>query len=93
MYKKNKGAMLEFILFSRCNCTLCEAMEDELRPYIKKYSMTVKRLYIDNDAELERRYGSKVPVLTLAGKTLCEYFLDAETLLTVLSEQQLDEKR
>jgi hypothetical protein len=67
-------------------------MEDELRPYIKKYSITVKRHYIDNDAELERRYGSKVPVLTYDGKTLCEYFLNPETLLTTLSEQQLQEK-
>jgi hypothetical protein len=80
-------AALEFILYSRCNCPLCEAMEDELRPYIRKYSITVKRHYIDNDAELEQRYGSKVPVLTLGGKTLCEYYLNPESLLSVLSQE------
>jgi hypothetical protein len=67
-------------------------MEDELRPYIKQYSITVKRHYIDNDPELERRYGSKVPVLTLDGKTLCEYYLNPESLLTVLSQQQAQRK-
>lgn len=80
-------ASLQFILFSRCNCPLCEAMEDELRPFIKKYSITVKRQYIDNDSELEKRYGRKVPVLTLNDKTLCEYYLNPESLLAVLDQQ------
>jgi len=76
------GVPLQFILYSRSNCPLCEAMEDELRPYIEKYKITVKRQYIDNKPELEQRYGTKVPVLTLDEQTLCEYFLDPEALLS-----------
>ncbi len=59
-------------------------MEDELRPFIEKYNITVKRQYIDNEPELEQRYGSKVPVLTLNDNTLCEYFLDPESLLRAI---------
>ena len=77
---------LEFILYSRSNCPLCEAMEDELRPFIRQYAITVNRHYIDNDPELEQRYGSKVPVLTLGGNILCEYYLNPESLLTVISQ-------
>jgi len=76
---------LEYILFSRSNCPLCEAMEDEIRPFIKKYAITVRRHYIDNDPELEQRYGSKVPVLTLDDKTLCEYYLNPDSLLATIS--------
>ena len=72
---------MEFLLYSRSNCPLCEAMEDELRPYIKKHNIVVKRQYIDNDADLEKRYGSKVPVLVFQDKILCEYFLDPKPLL------------
>ena len=72
---------MEFVLFARSNCPLCEAMEDELRPFIAEYGITVKRQFIDNDADLELLYGSKVPVLTSNQKTLCEYFLDPERLL------------
>ncbi len=61
-------------------------MEDELRPFIEKYNISVKRQYIDNEPELEQRYGSKVPVLTLDGKTLCEYFLDPECLITLIEK-------
>lgn len=60
-------------------------MEDELRPFIKEYNFTVQRQYIDNDPELEQRYGSKVPVLTLNDETLCEYFLDSDVLLKALA--------
>jgi hypothetical protein len=62
-------------------------MEEELRPFIKKYNIVVKRQYIDNAPELERRYGKKVPVLTQHETTLCEYFLDPESLLSAIYAQ------
>jgi len=65
-------------------------MEDELRPFVKKYNITVKRQYIDNEPELEQRYGSKVPVLTRDEKTLCEYFLDPESLLSAIDSVHSD---
>ncbi len=77
---------LEFTLYSRSNCDLCAAMEEELRPFIAKYKITVNRQYVDNKPDLEQRYGSKVPVLSLDGKTLCEYFLDAALLSSVISQ-------
>jgi hypothetical protein len=59
-------------------------MEDELRPFIEKYKIIVKRQYIDNEPALENLYGSKVPVLTFNEETLCEYFLDTEILSRVI---------
>ncbi len=80
---------MEFALFSRSTCHLCEEMEDELRPYIQKYSITVKRQFIDNDADLEKRYGNRVPVLMFQDKVLCEYFLDPKPLLDVITAQKI----
>lgn len=76
----------EFVLFTRSTCSLCDAMEDELRPFIKEYSITVKRQYIDNDAALEKLYGGSVPVLTLNETIVCEYFLDAVKLRALLND-------
>ena len=78
---------LKFTLYSRSNCTLCEAMEDELRPFIEKYSITVNRKYIDNEAVLQKLYGDKVPVLTLNNEILCHYFLDTEILLKAITDK------
>ncbi len=61
-------------------------MEEELIPYIEEYRIVVRRQYIDNEPELEQRYGSKVPVLTFNEETLCEYFLDPEVLLRVIAD-------
>lgn len=61
-------------------------MEDELRPFIAKYSITVTRTYIDNNAALQQLYGEKVPVLTLNNEILCHYFLDTDILLQTITD-------
>ncbi|HHJ35140.1 MAG TPA: glutaredoxin family protein [Gammaproteobacteria bacterium] len=78
--------LLKLKLYSRSNCHLCEAMEDELRPYIEARDISVTRQLIDNDKNLEALYGTKVPVLTLDEKILCHYFLDTEILLKAIAE-------
>ena len=75
---------MSFILYSRSTCPLCEAMEAELGPFIQEYGITVSRRYIDNDEALVQQYGDRIPVLTLNGETLCEYFLDPERLLAAI---------
>ena len=62
-------------------------MEDELRPFIEKYSITVNRKYIDNETELQKLYGDKVPVLSLNGEILCHYFLDTDILLKAITDK------
>ena len=77
---------MEFKLYSRSNCQLCENMEEELRPFVKQYNITVTRRYIDNEPGLEQQFGSRVPVLMRENKVLCEYFLDPEVLLNEISQ-------
>ena len=62
-------------------------MEDELRPFIEKYSITVNRQYIDNEAVLQKLYGDKVRVLILNNDILCHYFLDTEILLKAITDK------
>ena len=71
---------VNYILFSRSNCPLCDAMEDELRPFIEEFKIVVERRYIDNEPALEALYGDKVPVLTRDGEILCHFFLDGDVL-------------
>lgn len=80
------GTGLKFILYSRSSCSLCEAMEEELMPFIEKHHLTVNRLYIDNEPALQKLYGDKVPVLTLNDEILCHYFLDKDILLQAINK-------
>ena len=61
-------------------------MEEELRPFVASYDITINRRYIDNEPGLIQRYGDKVPVLTINNETLCEYFLDSELLLNAIDK-------
>ena len=79
---------MDYTLFSRSNCPLCEAMEDELRPLIDEFNIVVERRYIDNEPALEALYGDKVPVLSRDGEILCHYFLDAEVLKQSIHDSQ-----
>jgi hypothetical protein len=61
-------------------------MEEELRPYIQKYNISVQRQYIDNEPALQDLYGDKVPVLTLDDEIICHYFLDADILRDTIND-------
>jgi hypothetical protein len=82
--------MLEFKLYSRSNCPLCEDLEAELIPFIERYDITVKRQYIDNEPALVKLYGEKIPVLMFNDDILCHYFLDADKLLKILTDNAAD---
>lgn len=60
-----------FVLVSRADCHLCEAMHAELTAFLGEAAAQIPVLDVDDDAELRRRYGYKVPVLLHAGEIVC----------------------
>ena len=78
--------MLEFKLYSKSGCHLCENLEQELLPFIEKYKFTVQRYYIDNEPALQELYGDRIPVLMLNDEILCHYFLDTDKVLIALTD-------
>jgi hypothetical protein len=79
------AASLQFTLFSRDGCSLCEEMQVELQamPQFSRWRLDV--LDVDADAALRSRYGHKVPVLLLEGELVCHGRLDREELLKAVS--------
>jgi hypothetical protein len=61
-------------------------MEEELRPFIQKYNISVQRQYIDNESALQDLYADKVPVLSLNDEIVCHYFLDADILRDTIKD-------
>ncbi len=72
--------MIQLSLYSRSGCHLCDAMEDELQPFIATSDIAITRILIDNNEALEKLYGHRVPVLVYNGQVVCEYFLDPDIL-------------
>ena len=77
---------VQLTLYTRPGCHLCEDMAQALAELASTMSFSLRSIEIDGDAELERLYGTRVPVLMLADRLICEYFLDPHTLQQVLSE-------
>lgn len=58
------------ILYSRQGCCLCEGLEERLRQLLPPDALQV--VDVDEDPELQARYGLSVPVLALAGPTVIQ---------------------
>ena len=77
---------VSFRLYSRAGCHLCDEMLQELEALQRTTAgvFTVDILDIDRDAETQRRYSLRIPVLTAkaSGVVVCEtrfnkqFFLD-----------------
>ena len=77
------NALPVITVYSRRGCHLCEELIEELVPIIRGRAELVVT-DVDTDAALAEAYGTRVPVVEMAGRELCEYRLDREALGRVL---------
>jgi hypothetical protein len=71
--------MTQWTVYSRAECSLCEHMLDELAELLgPEAAAAVHVVDIEGQPELERKYGTRIPVLLADGEFVCAYRLDAE---------------
>lgn len=71
--------MPRWTVYSRADCSLCERMLEELAELLgPQAAETVEVIDIDGEPELERCYGTRIPVLAADGEFVCAYRLDVE---------------
>jgi len=78
---------LQFTLYHRENCHLCEAMLQALRGLQPQLGFDLKLVDVDRDPELAQRYDEWVPVLCCGEQEICHYQLDEQALRAALSGQ------
>lgn len=74
-------------LYGREECHLCHDMIAALRKMqsdVPSGPFTLDIIDVDDDADLQARYGALVPVLMADGKEICHYHLDMAALEKVL---------
>ena len=77
--------MIRWTVYSRADCSLCELLLDELAELLgPEAAAAVQVVDIDGQPELERRYGSRIPVLMADGEFVCAYRLDVERVRALL---------
>jgi len=71
-------AKQQWRVLSRPECSLCETMLMELSDLLADKFSNVQLVDISDDLELERKYGTRIPVLLIDGEFVCAYKLDRE---------------
>ena len=71
---------IEFIVYSRQGCHLCELLLEELEPLVRGRARISVR-DVDDDPGWLMDYGERVPVVHCDGEDICQYNLDRQAVL------------
>jgi hypothetical protein len=64
------------VLYTREHCGLCDEFVAELAPWLASRGLALHVRDVDEDPVTRRRFGLKVPVLTVDGVPACHGHLD-----------------
>jgi len=77
---------LEVTLYTRPGCHLCEDAKALLQPLLREFAATFREVNVDEDPELQRRYGSDIPVIFLGVRKAAKHRLDPRQFRRQLEE-------
>lgn len=77
--------MIELTLYTRAGCHLCDEMKAGLAFLASEPDIRLTEIEVGWEGELADRYGRLLPLLELAGREICHYFLDEERLREALA--------
>jgi hypothetical protein len=75
--------MPKWTVYTKAECSLCETMLGALAELVGA-AAEVAVIDIDGDAQLERKYGQRVPVLMADGEFVCAYRLDEQRVRALI---------
>ena len=78
--------MVTVPVYSRHGCHLCESAEKTINSLAQDLEFSVEILYIDGNEELEKLYGTEVPVIHINGEHHDFYRVDPERFKTSLEK-------
>lgn len=78
--------MVTVTVYSRHGCHLCESAEKTINSLAQDLEFSVEILYIDGNEELEKLYGTEVPVIHINGEHHDFYSVDPVRFKTSLEK-------
>jgi glutaredoxin len=81
------------VIYSRPGCHLCDDMKAVVDRVAQSMEMAVQEVDISGDPELEARYGTEIPVLTINGKKAAKYRVTETELRRLLLGRMVAESR
>jgi glutaredoxin len=76
-------------LYSKPDCPLCDEARGALERVRGRVGFNLREIDITADAELERSYGERIPVVAVEGEELFDFHVDEHALERRLAEEAL----
>ncbi len=67
-------------LFSRPNCHLCDVAVEIIENLHGRYPLRLKVTHVEKDPQLEKRFGTEVPVVCIDGDATFKYPIEPAKL-------------
>ena len=68
----------EVTLYTRPGCHLCEEARTAVAPLLREFGAVLREVNIENDAVLEQRYGSDIPVIFIGALKAAKHRVNVE---------------
>jgi glutaredoxin len=78
--------MIEVTIYSRSNCHLCEVALDVLEEMRGELDFQITKILIDENPELEEKYGEQVPVILINDQPHDFFRVDPERFRLAISK-------
>ena len=69
------------MLYGKAGCCLCDEARAAVQDARSRQPFELEEVDVSLDADLNRRYGERIPVLALDGDELFEFHVDADELV------------
>ncbi len=76
--------MIRVSIYSRPGCHLCEEMKAVVHRVAETMPLVLDEIDISDDAQLERLYGTEIPVLMIGGRKVAKYRIGEGELRRIL---------
>jgi len=86
--EKHRVSTCIVTVFTRHGCHLCQVATELLESMQNELDFTVKKVYIDRDANLEKLYGEQVPVIHIDGEHHDFWRVDPERFRSCLARHR-----
>jgi len=67
-------------LYGKPGCHLCDEARDAIARAVAGHEVEIQHVDVTLDPVMERRYGERIPVVSLDGEELFEFFVDERAL-------------
>jgi len=79
---------LQVTIFTRPGCHLCEEARAVIEPLVREFGCTLLELKIDEDGELQERYGLDIPVIFIGARKAAKHRVNPRQFRRQLEEAQ-----